>query len=220
MSPEATRKTREAIDSLTVIASYAALSSVAYYATTVLLLHVVRRDLSPGYRYLSEYAIGPYGTLMTSTFFALGAGSVAFSLGLVRSVSSKYRFLPGQLLWLTWACAVLLAGVYTSDLQGATHTPSGRVHDQMGMIAFSSAAIAIPLLSLPLRWEREWRHVWRNAMLLSLVIDVSFLTFDPLGRAGLGGLDQRVFLGALLIWMWILGSRMLTIARRDTPRLA
>src|SRR6266849_6165880 len=79
---------------------------VVYYASAIVLLHVLRTEFDPGYRYLSEYARGPYGTLMTSTFFALSAGSLALSLGLWRSVPSKLRFLPGLLLWLIWACAV------------------------------------------------------------------------------------------------------------------
>jgi hypothetical protein len=32
---------------------------------------------------------------------------------------------------------------------------------------------------------------------------------------GLGGLDQRIFLVATLIWMWIIGRRMLVIAKGD-----
>ena len=61
-------------------------------------------------------------------------------------------------------------------------------------------------LSLALRWEREWRSVWRPAMLLSVVALVSFLVLDRFGQRGLGGLDQRIFLAATLIWMWISSS--------------
>src|SRR5579863_8666169 len=192
---------------LDVLASFITLFSVVYYAAMIALLHVLRTDFNPGYRYLSEYARGPYGALMTSTFFVLSAGSLALSLGLCRSVASRLRFLPGLVLWLTWACAVFVAGIYTSDLQGTPHTRVGRIHDQMGMIAFPSATVALLLLSLPLRWEKGWRPVWRPAMLLSVVALVSFLVLDRFGQMGLGGLDQRVFLAATLIWMWIIGKR-------------
>src|SRR5215471_18973802 len=101
---------------LDVLASYSTLSSVIYYASVIALLHVLRTDFDPGYRYLSEYARGPYGALMTSTFFVLSAGSLALSFGLCRSVASRLRFVPGFVLWLIWACAVFLAGIYTSDL--------------------------------------------------------------------------------------------------------
>jgi hypothetical protein len=83
----------------------------------------------------------------------------------------------------------------------------------MGMIAFPSATVALLLLSLALRWEREWRSVWRPAMLLSVVALVSFLVLDRFGQRGLGGLDQRIFLAATLIWMWIIGKRIQVIAK-------
>ena len=204
---------RDATKRLDVLASYITLSSIVYYAVAIALLHILRADFNPGYRYLSEYARGPYGALMTSTFFVLGVGSLALLLGLYRSVSSRLYFVPGLASWFTWACAVFLAGIYTSDLQGTPYTRIGRIHDQMGMIAFTSATVALLLLSLALRWEREWRSVWRPAMLLSVVALTSFLVLDPFGQRGLGGLDQRIFLAATLIWMWIIGKRIQVIAK-------
>ena len=214
MSSEAGDENRETTARLNAVASYITLSSVIYYASAIVLLHILRTDFDPGYRYLSEYARGPYGILMTSTFFALSAGSLALSLGLWRSVSSKLRFLPGLLLWLIWACAVFLAGIYTGDLQGTPRTQIGKIHDQMGMIAFPSATLALPLLSLALRWEKGWRSAWTATMLLSVAVVVCFLAFDRFGQRGLGGLDQRISLGATLMWMWILGRKMLMIARQ------
>jgi Protein of unknown function (DUF998) len=148
---------RHATERLNAIASYITLSSVVYYATAIVLLHVLRSDYDPGYRYLSEYARVPYGALMTSTFFVLSAGSLALSFGLWRSVSSKLHFLPGLLFWLTWACAVFLAGIYTGDVQGTPPTRTGQIHNQMGMIAFPSAAVA--LTSLNTLTEEERSHL-------------------------------------------------------------
>ena len=51
-------------------------------------------------------------------------------------------------------------------------------------------------------------------MLLSVAVVVGFLAFDRFGQMGLGGLDQRISLGATLMWMWILGRKMLMIARQ------
>ena len=208
-------ESRAATRRLDVLASYITLSSVAYYATVIVLLHVLRTDFDPRYRYLSEYARGPYGAVMTSTFFLLSAGSLALSLGLYRSVASRLRFVPGLMLWLTWACAGFLAGIYAGDLQGTPHTRIGRIHDQMGMIGFPSATVALLLLSLALRWEKRWRSVWRPTMLLSVIALVALLVLDRFGQMGLGGLDQRIFLSATLAWMWIIGRRMLVIAKGD-----
>lgn len=151
MSPDTGSPNRRVAGRLDAIASYLTLASVVYYAGAILALHLLRIDLDPGYRYLSEYAVGPYGALMTSTFFVLSAGSLALAIGLWRSVSSRMRFLTGLLFWLTWAGAVLLAGVFTGDLQGSPHTRIGQIHDRMGMIAFPCASVAMALISVPRR---------------------------------------------------------------------
>jgi hypothetical protein len=212
MSFKSERGNRRAASRLNVIASYITLSSVVYYAGAILILHLFRTDFDPAYRYLSEYAVGRYGALMTSTFFVLSAGSLALSIGIWRSVSSKLRFFPGLLFWLAWACAVFLAGVFSADLQGTPHTRIGQIHEQMGMIAFPSACLAMVLISVPLRWENAWKTVWRVAVLLSVVVVVGFLVFGRFAQADLGGLAQRIFLAATLIWMWILGRKLLILA--------
>jgi hypothetical protein len=50
-------------------------------------------------------------------------------------------------------------------------------------------------------------------MLLSVVALVSFAVLDRFGQRDLGGLDQRIFLAATLIWMWIIGKRIQVIAK-------
>ena len=154
---------------------------------------------------------------MTSTFFVLSVGSIALSVGLWRSVASKLRFVPGLLFWLTWACAVFFAGVFTGDLQGTPHTRIGQIHEQMGMIAFPSATLGVVLISAPLQWEEKWNPVWRAAILISIVVVVSLLVFDRFGQRNLGGLDQRIFLASTLIWMSILGRNLLRLAPRFLP---
>ena len=130
---------------------------------------------------------GPYGALMTSTFFVLSLGSLALLFGLLRSVSSKIRFAPGMLLWLAWACAVFFAGVYPSDLQESPTTWNGHIHNQMGMIAFPCATLALPLLSLPLRWDKKWQSVWACAPIVAshhLFFRARSVGRDAAGRVG------------------------------------
>jgi len=47
-----------------------------------------------------------------------------------------------------------------------------------------------------------------------LPVIISFFALDRLDEMHLAGLDQRIFLGVTLIWMWVLGSKTLAIARQ------
>jgi hypothetical protein len=51
------------------------------------VLHFLRPDLNPISTPTSEYAVGPYGFLMTSAFFGMSLGSFALVIGLYRGVS-------------------------------------------------------------------------------------------------------------------------------------
>jgi hypothetical protein len=59
VSSETGDEKRETAARLNAVASYITLASVVYYASAIVLLHVLRTDFDPWYRYLSEYARGP-----------------------------------------------------------------------------------------------------------------------------------------------------------------
>jgi hypothetical protein len=197
-----------------IVAAYITIVCVIYYVVAIALLHILRTDYDPGYRFLSEYVVGPYGELMRSTFFVLGVGSLALSFGLGRSVSSKLRFLPGLLLLVIWALAVFLAGIYTADLQGLPPTESGKMHAQMAMIGFPCLTLALPLISILLRWEQKWRSVWLICAALSAAVIICFFAIGQLAEMRLGGLGQRVFLAFLLVWMFVIGRKLLTLEKQ------
>jgi hypothetical protein len=52
-------------------------------------------------------------------------------------------------------------------------------------------------------------------MLLSLLVIASFLASHWFGERQLPGVDQLVFLGSTLIWMWALGVKMLAIEKQS-----
>jgi len=45
-----------------------AIVGISYFLTTVIALHFLRPDYDPASRFVSEYAVGSYGFLMTSAF--------------------------------------------------------------------------------------------------------------------------------------------------------
>ena len=59
-----------------------ALACFVYFGGTLALMHGLRPEYDPVVETVSQYAVGPYGYLMTSAFLALGPGVVALALGL------------------------------------------------------------------------------------------------------------------------------------------
>src|SRR5918998_161907 len=110
----------------------AGLVSAAAGGTFVLLLgtvHVVQPELDPTWRFLSEYALGRGGWLMTAAFVALAVSLLAGVVTVARSV----RTWPGRVglaLLVVAAVGILLAAAFPTDpiaVPVAAQTTAGRL---------------------------------------------------------------------------------------------
>src|SRR5919107_432789 len=93
----------------------ALVSAAAGGAFAVLLgtLHVVQPELDPTWRFLSEYALGRGGWLMTAAFVALAVSLLSGVVAVARSV----RTWPGRVglaLLVIAAVGILLGGAFPS----------------------------------------------------------------------------------------------------------
>jgi hypothetical protein len=77
---------REAGKQLVILATVAILGT-AYFVAAIAVLHLLRPDINPVERPTSEYAVGPFGYLMTSAFISLSLGTWALVVGLHRDLS-------------------------------------------------------------------------------------------------------------------------------------
>jgi hypothetical protein len=74
---------------------------LAYAAGAMVLLHVLRPDYAPSHRFLSEYALGAYGLVMTSVFLTLGLATLVLTARIRVTRSSGIAVVTG-------ACALVL----------------------------------------------------------------------------------------------------------------
>ncbi len=63
---------------------WSVLAAAGFTAVVIVVLHVLRPDLDPYNRAISEYVNGPYGALMTITFFSQSLGSLALAAIVIR----------------------------------------------------------------------------------------------------------------------------------------
>jgi hypothetical protein len=174
----------------------------------LVLLHVVRRDLSPVRDRISEYANGTYSVVMTASFLTLGVGILALGASLTSVATGRGRSRSVAVALIVAGCGMVISGLYATDPAGAP-TSSERIHSLASGVA-TMALIAAALGSwLLLRDRRRRRAIgWAGGLALTaLLIGV---VSPALHKSAFTGLSQRALwltlMGWLLLTAWQLAS--------------
>ena len=179
------------------------LACVIYYLVIGAALHVLEPDFDPRYRFMSEYAWGRYGWLMTTTFFVLGSAmlTVALALRLVHVTSRGVRLGVGLLI--VGSVFVCLAGVFREFIP----------HLAASAVAIPSMVMGTLFLSWGFRRVEAWRQIRSVTVLIAVAMLALFLAM--MSRVGMPGLEQRAFLVLFLSWLAIVIHRAARLARRE-----
>jgi Protein of unknown function (DUF998) len=163
----------------------------AYYVIVLIVLHILEPEFDPRFRFMSEYALGDYGWLMTTTFFALGLAPLAAAIGLraVNQLSRSIRI--GLGLLVVAAMFIWLAGVFRDSIP----------HLLAGVVAFPSMVMAVLLLSWTFRRTMGWQTIFQVTLLIALGMLAMLVLM--VGDLGMPGLQQRVFIFLFLLWLSI-----------------
>jgi hypothetical protein len=200
----------------------AALGIVAF-AACVVLLHFLRPEYDPHQRFMSEFAVGPYGFVMTVAFFALSLGAFALALGFHGEARLSGRRWPGPLLFGLCGADLLIVGLFPSDLQGtSSRTTIGIIHDWASTPPFLLILMAMPLLLRHFGEEAHWRAFRSPTFTLgSVALTVRIVTLLPFGFAW-SGMTQRLLATLILTWLLLAALRLRTHAllRGNLPRSA
>jgi len=173
----------------------------AYFGVVVAALHVLRPDYNPISRVVSEYAIGPYSPLMTSSFIALSLGSFALVLALARTGPDSSR-VPLALLAL-WSTCVLVLSIFPTDPYGIPVSVSGIIHSLVALLAFLCLLFASLLYSLRFRRDVRWYSFARPSLVLAILIGISLVTFLA-SPVAFKGTTERILVLVTLVWLaWV-----------------
>jgi hypothetical protein len=181
-----------------------------YFVIVIAALHFLRPDLDPIRQPTSQYAVGPYGFLMTSAFFSMSIASFALVLGLYQGISQPARSQVGLALLGLWGAGVIIAMLFPIDPEGSPQTMAGTIHQIDGPLAFLCVTASTILLSRRLNQDENWRLIYHPALLLSLILLTAFiLTFLSFAtQLGFMGLMQRIHLTTLVTWMLLTAARL------------
>jgi hypothetical protein len=187
------------------LASLAGMTGPILFAVVVTGLTIAQADfmrtlgwnpLGPVIDWPSGLALGPYGWLMTVTFFACGAFMALFAYGLKLALQDKFAT---SLLML--AGFAMMGLVFTSDptIGRLEYTWHGFLHDVFFTVLGITMMPGMLLLGRVFQKNEQWKNLsiytWAT---LALVIPTFWLK----------GLAFYVFLLAILTWTVVIALRL------------
>ena len=169
---------------------------VAYYAIVGIALHFLEPEYDPRFQFMSDYAWGPYGWLMTTTFFVLGLALVTIALGLRDVNHSSPSARTGFGLLVIGALFVCMAGIFRGF----------PLHDVASAVGIPSLVMAALFLSWSFRNAPGWQAIHPATFLIA--VGMLGAVASMVADIGMPGLQQRAFLCLLLLWLSIVVHRL------------
>ena len=178
-------------------------------------LQVLRSDYDFRARWLSEYAIGPYGWMMSAAFLALAIAEAMLAIGMLWGENSSAWVRIGAAFLGVAAISLALLAVLPTDLDapgqvGARlRTSAGRWHDQLGALSGYATLGAMGCWAILFRRAPVWRNlVWPTVVIAGLMVANGVFAPVVVPRA-VAGLSQRLGVLLAVAWLGLVGFRVL-----------
>ena len=210
---ESQGSSRMTMSRVTMVLALLTIVGIADFLLNVAVLHFVRPDVNPVLEPMSNYAVGPYGFLLTAADIGSGLAALALTFGLYLSIAPPGRSYVGLFLLGLYGVSVLLAGIFPIDVGGEA-TMAGTIHNIVGNIAFFGFPIAVILLSLGMGKDERWRSLRLPALALAGVVVLTVILTMVGVNIGIGyGVTQRLFNVAAMLWMLVVALHLRSLAQ-------
>jgi uncharacterized protein DUF998 len=182
-----------------------AIGCFAAVLAAILSLHVLRPDFNPVTHRLSEYAIGPYGYLMTAAFLFACLGLLALGHTVWNTVRHSF--------WIGIACGAMVAAAIADGLMAffvadpyepnpaglIVVTTAGRIHDVLALSHAFFWSLAVAATPFGLLADPKWRRFALVSFGAGALVAAAMALRTFSGMMMLG-LTQRVWIGGVLAW--------------------
>ena len=190
-----------------------AIACFAIFGFGLATMHLLRPDYAPSSHMISDYAVGPWGNVMTTAFACIGLGSLMLSLAFAGSRPGSVAAWLVTVLFAVTSVGSALTAAFPTDLPGAPSTTSGDIHAMSFYVNVASlvlAAVTIAILSLR---DSRW-HAYRLGCVVFALLLVSalILQFKTLHRGMPYGLTNRLFVVIMICWLLFVATRLREIA--------
>ena len=179
------------------------------------IVGAARPGYSPVRQYISELAAtgGRGAWVMVASFLALGLLTLAFVPALHRGLAGGLGGLIGPLLIAVFGAGTIGSGIFRCDPGCGGASLSNTLHTLITYTGLGSLVGATLVLPLRLGRARGWAGYRACSWLAGSVALAIFLRgFATFGGLGLG---QRLFIGALFLWLALIASRLFQLLGRS-----
>lgn len=203
------------------------LSGVGFVALLA-LLHLIEPGFDPSWRFISEYALGRHGWVMSLAFASLAVSATALLLAIANQVRTVGGYVGIGLLTLSIVGFILAAAFPTDPIDATDPTTSGTVHSVAAALGGNVAGAAY-FLSWSLARNRAWRderRVLGLALVIAVISTVASLVMQAVIAASGGtfgpethvGWPNRILIVALA--GWLIAAAAIVLRKTATTRLA
>jgi hypothetical protein len=167
-------------------------------------MHFIRPDKSILSCFVSEYAVGSYGWLLTIGSFGSVAGALCLIIGLLNSVKASKTAIITLCIWCGGA---FLFSTFTTDLRGMPPTPQGLIHGLSALIGLLSLGIAMIAWGFTFNKTAGWQHMAKPSWFFGAISILVFIDFF-LSPPSLRGLSERILIAWDVSWLILLNRQL------------
>jgi hypothetical protein len=209
------------VNSISESAIRVILAAAILFLVLLAALLILKPEIDPAWRFISEYAIGRHGWLMSVAFLAMAACCVATVIALWSQLRVGGRIGAGFLL--IGALGLTLAGIFTTDpitTPMNAQSMSSQLHG-LGAILGDGVAIGATIITLSLIRNKTWRaaRAWLIGILALIWIVYAWLMMSMPTDGNFGpdvtiGWPSRMLMVSYCLWFLVTASQALRLRKQ------
>jgi hypothetical protein len=225
--------TAEPVTAISQRAAKVSFAAAAIFLVLLAALHVLKPEFEPSWRFVSEYAIGRHGWIMTVAFLFLALSCLATVIA-IRSQVETIGGKIGLALLLVVAASLAVAGIFVADPITTTKdqlTTHGSLHGFAAMVGIPGLPIAAVLISRTLIRNQAWSSIRRLLLwtahltwisVLLMFVSMFIMLGQTQGKFGpevLIGWPNRLVVLAYCVWLMVVAWHASKLGHDHQSRL-
>ena len=203
-----------------VLLATAGAAAMLSLAAVIVAMHAIQPQLEPATHFVSEYAYGQLGWLVSLAYVVAGAGALAIASSLGSALSGRWSTASAVCVVLV-GIGLIATGLTRIDVVQSdgsiVSTESGMAHELAGYVVLLGLVPAALLLSGAFSRDPRLETVAFASRLFAWGLIATFLVAVVSQGMGLAGVGQRLFLGTWLAWLVFVGLHVRALGQQSRP---